>query len=63
MLPRSKKDEMLRARCGKDLKDDVDLIARLKGVDSSDIVRIACRELVQKFKTPALAQQNILLHG
>lgn len=48
---RKPKTAVIRARCEETLKSDLDLVAALKHLDSADIIRIACAEFVEKFKS------------
>lgn len=41
---------MIRVRCAPDLKRKVYQIAQFKELDSSDIIRIALNDYIQKFK-------------
>jgi hypothetical protein len=46
-----RKTQVIRARCDASLKGDVDRIAFIKQLDPADIIRIAVRDYVQKFRS------------
>lgn len=50
-MRRNVKDSTIRARCPKALKNDVETVAYLKGLDAADIIRMAVAEYVQKFRS------------
>lgn len=45
-----RKSEVLRARVHPQLKDDIFKVARIRHLDTSDIIRIACADYVASFK-------------
>jgi hypothetical protein len=47
-----KKSEMVRFRCEPMLKMEVRQVALLKQLDDSDIIRIALRDYIDKFRNP-----------
>lgn len=49
-MKKESKSEIIRARCGRDLKEDVERVAFLKQLDPADIIRIAVRDYIQRFR-------------
>jgi hypothetical protein len=44
------KDAVIRARCVSALKKDLEDVARLQGIDSADVLRIAAQNYVRKVR-------------
>jgi hypothetical protein len=55
-MKREAKTEILRARCDSALKRDLQLLAQLRMLDTSDIVRIACADYVHRSRQNNEAQ-------
>jgi hypothetical protein len=52
---KTRKETVLRARCDRRLKVDLQTVAALQSLDTSDIIRIACSHYVENFKNQGLS--------
>lgn len=51
---KGRKTETLRCRVDRQLRSDLEFVARIQVIDLSDVVRIACTSYVQKFAPKGL---------
>jgi len=56
---KTRNNAQLHARCPDDLNLQVDIVANMLRLDRSDIIRMACRELVARYHPPAPIQIQI----
>lgn len=57
-LRKTRKSEILTARCEPQLRSLVDTLARAQRRDPSDIVRLACEEYVLRFQVAPAVQSG-----